>query len=494
MIGAVLAGVTGLVGLISGTVFGLYNTNRISRLESAFNRQEDRRREMLHVTERLVAQQSQINNNQKKMTAIIDNLQGLLEVSDAKIQTLLLYQRLDYAVYKTKEYLQHYSNIITQATNHRLAKEVVSFGEASTALLALQELAKEKNLQLAINLPNHLQQCETSLIFKEHGARLYIHIPAIVEDLKFELYFLKAFPLPSPAGLFLYVKPPKPFLAINRFKQRHNQPAFVELNEDELSNCMDTNGQYFCHEITQIHYDSDISCSMSLYNSNHNKSLKVCPVEVEPAAELALPIGNNKFMLYSKDKTTVALNCPGKPILREQLPRTDIIEIPVGCWLDLPMSTIFASKEVEYSHQPTAYFIGETFDKYLPMIDPITAKNLLTRINEITPLTRDPNLLAMLARLEETDETYQGGFLGTALWLCLLSAFDGLLIIIFTVNHVRKSRQATRQRNDIWDNQAQRIRNYFNQLPHPSVDDTNEGQEMANIIVELLTNRDRRAN
>ena len=123
------------------------------------------------------------------------------------------------------------------------------------------------------------------------------------------------------------------------------------------------------------------------------------------------------------------------------------------------MSTIFASKEVEYSHQPTAYFIGETFDKYLPMIDPATAKNLLTRINEITPLTRDPNLLAMLASLEETDDTYQRGFLGTALWLCLLSAFDGLLIIIFTVNHVRKSRQATRQRNDVWDTQIQQIRN-----------------------------------
>ena len=134
------------------------------------------------------------------------------------------------------------------------------------------------NYELAIDIPQHLYSCDTSLLFAKNGseAQLLIHVPVVKSRGPLILHQFNNFPMRAKKLYHqLQIEPTRVILRIN-----NERSHYVELSVADLTSCERVNSHYVCpHLQTLSIVDKCPSCLTALYFSNFNNMLKYCPIK-----------------------------------------------------------------------------------------------------------------------------------------------------------------------------------------------------------------------
>ena len=155
----------GAVGLITGSIFSLWNMGRIATLENAFNRQEQRRVAMLHVQEKLTIQSEANTHAISQMEGILNEFAGAIGKQSIDVNAIIYAHRVEYVLDMCEQQLELYQHIIDKAIDHKFPRGLVAFEEVESAIAHMQILASEDGYELSITQPQLLDMCETSVIF-----------------------------------------------------------------------------------------------------------------------------------------------------------------------------------------------------------------------------------------------------------------------------------------------------------------------------------------
>ena len=137
------------------------------------------------------------------------------------------------------------------------------------------------------------------------------------------------------------VEPEHRYLAING----EHADQHAEISSNHFDKCKILGTIHLCTSVVAVSTNTSSSCLMTLFSHNHKQALRLCKQSIVPAVDSVLPIGDNRFLSYTKCTTcTYSITCANKTSLGHQLRRTMVLgPIEPSCYITLPSFIIHPS-------------------------------------------------------------------------------------------------------------------------------------------------------
>ena len=416
----------GLGGLLAGSVFGIEQEVRIGNIESALGQEEEARRHMVTSIERLTNETAVNRQHIIEIEKAQQQLAKFIQESNALGELFLAFTELEGVINRVDQEIEVLLHAFERVASHKLAYNLIDHDQLSKGLEDIKKKAESSSRKLAVDIPQQLFSCDTSLLFTKNqtAARLLIHVPVVKSSEPFQLYAFNNFPI-RQGGLFhqLLIKPDKSILAINR-----QRTHYVELSIEDLGLCERMNAHYICPHVQEAaKVEKRPSCLKSLFFSDFNGTLRHCPIKVVPARDTCINLGNNEFLLYSTKSYTAFLNCfeDGKwKSSPQQISAVEKFKLPSHCKIDLEEFELQSIAQGENS-QPISHFRWpKTINDVIPQIDSKELDQFLEKLqsHHLSPI--DPHILRTLHALEQpihvTDPIHYWALVG-GVTFCILS-------------------------------------------------------------------------
>ena len=105
------------------------------------------------------------------------------------------------------------------------------------------------------------------------------------------------------------VEPEHNYLAING----EHADQYAEISTNHFDKCKILGTIHLCTSVVAVSTNTSSSCLMTLFSHNHKQALRLCKQSIVPAVDSVLPIGDNRFLSYTKCTTcTYSVTCANK--------------------------------------------------------------------------------------------------------------------------------------------------------------------------------------
>ena len=269
---------------------------------------------------------------------------------------LMLFALMMSELDRVEESLDTYLSIIQSANEGKFHPAILSQEAGIAAFESVAAAAELRGMKPIINTPQQLAQLQTHFSYTPRGVKVIIKLPLVSRHNSFELYQFNALPIPIGTAAYLYLVANVPLIAIGE-TDLTGKATFVELTNENLSQCQILGKIYICESQTIVKKSSAESCIYSLYLSDHRSADNLCRTYVKKKdRDVAVALGGNRFAYYSLTPSTYYFQCQnGSNSQSQQLTGITEIVVPEGCSAITAHFILRARKEL-FINAPPKHF------------------------------------------------------------------------------------------------------------------------------------------
>ena len=269
---------------------------------------------------------------------------------------LLLFALMTSELDRVEESLDTYIAIIQSVNEGKFHPAILSQEAGIAAFESVAAAAELRGMKPIINKPQQMAQLQTHFSYTPRGVKVIIKLPLVSRHNSFELYQFNALPIPIGTAAYLYLVSNVPLIAVGEADPT-GKATFVELTNENLSQCQQLGKVYICDQQTIVRKSSAESCIYALYLSDHRTADGLCKSYVEQKDhDIAVAIGGNRFAYYSHTPSTYFLRCQnGSHSQSQQLTGITELEVPEGCSAITPHFILRSRSEIFIDAPPRSF-------------------------------------------------------------------------------------------------------------------------------------------
>ena len=420
-------------GMISGTIFGLLNGQKLGVLDSQLKATNNRQAQLIHIVSESLQQQRKQNTAINDLESLTSRLSQLLSVQENELKIVEIQLVLQHTLQTCEEFIDLYLDIVRAAHHHRLAYGAISYKEGAHIISTLSKRARQQHMHLSITQPAHLLQVDVSMLFKDDGLRLALHVPAY-KGVAYKLH--KYHPSPMKIeNLYFFIKPEKSYLAID-----NSDDSFIEISDNELASCNRIHSLYICDHITVICKKSKPSCLNALFHSKPKDVSKYCKLEIHPPTDQIVSLSKNAFISYTDHPVSVKEICSNGTQVNKQFNHINKFSVSDRCFLDLPHYRVYGVEEMQIKPSVQQYIWPLNATEMLPSLDMAQVRKLISMAKNSTLPPFDPHQLQQIQDLEKQSENYGYHTMGffTTLGIASFALLIAFLVLVLIYLAARK--------------------------------------------------------
>ena len=346
-------------GGVLNKLFGLSTEKEINRVEEKIKEVGKIQEGMLHIEEEKITIIEETHNNTLINKKKIENVYELLKDYEVATSTIYNLLQMSAILQEIDIDIREYHVAILSAQVGVLKPTILP---PSRLIKIIEYIQKTTGNKMIVNdYDNLLHEIYNSASVQvrgsEEGLKIYISIPIIEEQNKFDLYSVQSVPLPNhKTEIFAYIKVEKPYFAIS--KDRSN---FIDLSQHQVNQCKETSKNILlCNFQSHFLRDKKLSCVWSIFTGLQNDLCQVSLIRDFPPMSYQTEVG---YVYAVSRQITLSIICKNNSKYKETVTifGTGILKLNQGCSavsseIYFPaIEQIVGESHIEVSHKITNF-------------------------------------------------------------------------------------------------------------------------------------------
>ena len=292
---------------------GLWNSYRISTIESHFANMSSK-------YNTLVDSVSLLSSQHNQLAADVELMKRLIHIISSNNYRKILATSISTSDH-LRDTVDTVVEIITSGRQRRISPKLINGDDLVKLFLSLKKKAAELDSELLLSHPTDIYEVQASYGYSQSGLffKIYAHVPMASKSETLSLFEHIQFPLVYQSmATNLTITPDTGldrFLAVLPTETSPDGHKYRVLDEPSLQNCFKLRGYYLCSGRNTLRLDIKSSCIGSLWMQDHDLIVKNCNMKVEPLQEVVVKIAPRQWLVFSPTVLIRSVKC-GKNVVQ----------------------------------------------------------------------------------------------------------------------------------------------------------------------------------